>query len=107
MDTALPPPYLRVSTRSQDLANQKLAILEFSRKRQFPIDQFIESRISSRKEFIETLPTVPLQIIDDLGMRKLPPRAAEELLEIVMRRYERTNTLLTSNRPVEDWGNTG
>ena len=41
--------YLRVSTRSQDLANQKLAILEFSQKRRFPIDQFIESRISSRK----------------------------------------------------------
>ena len=35
--------YLRVSTRSQDLANQKLAILEFSQKRRFPIDQFIES----------------------------------------------------------------
>ena len=45
--------YLRVSTRSQDLANQKLAILEFSQKRRFPIDQFIESRISSRKSPIE------------------------------------------------------
>jgi len=41
---------------------------------------------------------VPLLIIDDLGMRKLPPTAAEELLEIVMRRYERASTLLTSNR---------
>ena len=37
-------------------------------------------------------------------MRKLPVTAAEELLEIVMRRYERTSTLLTSNRPVDDWG---
>ena len=47
--------YLRVSTRSQDLANQKLAILEFSQKRQFPIDEFrvIESRISSRKSPLE------------------------------------------------------
>ena len=45
--------YLRVSTRSQDLANQKLAILEFSQKRRFPIDQFIESRISSRKSPLE------------------------------------------------------
>ena len=53
---------------------------------------------------MELLSTVPLLIIDDLGMRKLPPTAAEELLEIVMRRYERTSTLLTSNRPVEDWG---
>jgi DNA replication protein DnaC len=46
----------------------------------------------------------PLLIIDDLGMRKLPFTAAEELLEVVMRRYERASTLLTSNRPVEDWG---
>ena len=45
--------YLRVSPRSQDLANQKLAILEFSQKRRFPIDQFIESRISSRKSPLE------------------------------------------------------
>ena len=45
-----------------------------------------------------------LLIIDDLGMRKVGPTAAEELLEIVMRRYERASTLVTSNRPVEDWG---
>jgi DNA replication protein DnaC len=50
------------------------------------------------------LVTVPLFVIDDLGMRKLPLTAAEELLEIIMRRYERASTLLTSNRPVEDWG---
>ena len=58
----------------------------------------------TRREFMETVATVPLLIIDDLGMRKLPPTAAEELLEIVMRRYERTSTVLTSNRPVDDWG---
>jgi len=58
----------------------------------------------TRKQHMELLSTVPLLIIDDLGMRKLPPTAAEELLEIVMRRYERASTLLTSNRPVEDWG---
>jgi DNA replication protein DnaC len=57
-----------------------------------------------RKEHMELLATVPLLIIDDLGMRKLGPAAGEELLEIVMRRYERASTLLTSNRPVEDWG---
>jgi DNA replication protein DnaC len=58
----------------------------------------------TRKDLMELLSTIPLLIIDDLGMRKLPPTAAEDLLEIVMRRYERTSTLLTSNRPVEDWG---
>jgi DNA replication protein DnaC len=57
----------------------------------------------TRKEFMEALTTVPLLIIDDFGMRNLPLTPAEDLLEIVMRRYERA-TLLTSNRPVEDWG---
>ncbi len=50
------------------------------------------------------LQSVPLLIIDDLGMRKLPATAAEDLLEVVMRRHERASTLMTSNRPVEDWG---
>jgi len=58
----------------------------------------------TRKQLMELLSTIPLLIVDDLGMRKLPSTAAEELLEIVMRRYERASTLLTSNRPVEDWG---
>lgn len=58
----------------------------------------------TRKECLTDLATVPLLIIDDLGMRKLPATAAEDLLELVMRRYERASTIFTSNRPVEDWG---
>jgi DNA replication protein DnaC len=58
----------------------------------------------TRKEKIVELQTVPLLIVDDLGMRKLPATAAEDLLEVVMRRHERASTLMTSNRPVEDWG---
>src|SRR5438270_8119593 len=58
----------------------------------------------TRKDYIQSVATVPLLIVDDFGMRKLPHTAAEDLLEIVMRRYERFSTLLTSNRPVEDWG---
>jgi DNA replication protein DnaC len=69
------------------------------------LDELAEAVIDgTRKEFMESLTTVPLLIIDDFGMRKLPLTAAEDLLEIVMRRYERASTLLTSNRPVEDWG---
>jgi DNA replication protein DnaC len=58
----------------------------------------------TRKLLVAELATVPLLIIDDLGMRKLPHTAAEDLLELVMRRYERASTILTSNRPVDDWG---
>jgi DNA replication protein DnaC len=69
------------------------------------LDELAEAVVDgTRREFMETLTTVPLVIIDDFGMRKLPLTAAEDLLEIVMRRYERASTLLTSNRPVEDWG---
>ena len=69
------------------------------------LDDLAEATIDgTHKEHMELLVSVPLLIIDDLGMRKLPVTAAEELLEIVMRRYERASTLLTSNRPVEDWG---
>ena len=52
----------------------------------------------TRKAYLAELAVVPLLIIDDLGMRKLPHTAAEDLLELIMRRYERASTLLTSNR---------
>src|SRR5271169_3614978 len=69
------------------------------------LDELAEATLDgTHKEQMEFLVTVPLLIIDDLGMRKLPLTAAEELLEIIMRRYERASTVLTSNRPVEDWG---
>jgi len=58
----------------------------------------------TRKQYMATVSVVPLLIVDDFGMRKLPTSAAEDLLEIVMRRYERASTILTSNRPVDDWG---
>jgi DNA replication protein DnaC len=69
------------------------------------LDELAETTIDgTRKEHMDMLVSVPLLIIDDLGMRKTPMTAAEDLLEIVMRRYERASTLLTSNRTVEDWG---
>ena len=69
------------------------------------LDDLAEAVVDgTRKEFMDSLTTTSLLIIDDFGMRKLPLTAAEDLLEIIMRRYERASTLLTSNRPVDDWG---
>jgi DNA replication protein DnaC len=69
------------------------------------IEQIADATLDgTRKAYLGDLAAVPLLIIDDLGMRKLPHTAAEDLLEIIMRRYERASTLLTSNRPVDDWG---
>jgi DNA replication protein DnaC len=45
-----------------------------------------------------------LLIIDDMGMKHLPKRSGEYLFEIVMRRHEVRSTMMTSNRPLEDWG---
>ena len=43
-------------------------------------------------------------LIDDMGLKQLPKHAGEYLLEVVMRRYETRSTIMTSNRPLEDWG---
>ena len=43
-------------------------------------------------------------IVDDMGMKQLPRRSGEVLFEIIMRRYETRSTMMTSNRPLEDWG---
>ena len=45
-----------------------------------------------------------LLIIDDMGLKHLPPTAGELLFEVVMRRYENRSTIMTSNRPIEEWG---
>jgi DNA replication protein DnaC len=45
-----------------------------------------------------------LLIIDDMGLKILPAKSGEILLEIIMRRYENRSTMMTSNRPVEEWG---
>lgn len=45
-----------------------------------------------------------LLVIDDMGIKVLPPKSGEVLFEIIMRRYETRSTMMTSNRPVEEWG---
>ena len=45
-----------------------------------------------------------LLIVDDMGMKQLPKRSGEYLFEIIMRRHEVRSTMMTSNRPLEDWG---
>lgn len=57
-----------------------------------------------RRDYFTRMQKADLLIVDDMGMRKLPASAAEDMLEIIMRRHERASTILTSNRPVEDWG---
>jgi DNA replication protein DnaC len=57
-----------------------------------------------RRDLVQQLTQVDLLAIEDFGMRKLGPSAAEDLLEIFIRRHEQASTLITTNRPTEDWG---
>jgi DNA replication protein DnaC len=71
------------------------------------LEEIAEAQLAGdreRKAYMAQLTAWPLVIIDDIGMRKLPATAAEDLLEVIMRRYEKASTILTTNRPVEDWG---
>jgi DNA replication protein DnaC len=62
-------------------------------------DLLLAGATGERSAAIAMYSAIPLLIIGDLGMRKLPANAAEGLLESVMRRNERASTILTSNRP--------
>jgi len=57
-----------------------------------------------RRQVVNQLMQTNLLVLEDLGMRRLPPTAAEDLLEVFVRRYEKGAIIVTSNRPVEDWG---
>jgi len=61
------------------------------------LEELAEATLAgTRKAYLAELATVPLRIIDDVGMRKLPHTAAEDMLELIMRRYECASMLLTS-----------
>ena len=66
---------------------------------------FLEAEaLRQRKELVQRLTKVDLLIIEDFGMKRLGPSAAEDLLEVFVRRHEKTSTVVTTNRPTQDWG---
>ena len=69
-------------------------------------DLFEAVQLKRRKKVNKLLCGTDLLIIDDLFLRKkLPEYAADDLLDIILDRYStRKSTLITSNRPLEDWG---
>jgi DNA replication protein DnaC len=66
---------------------------------------FLEAEAAGqRRELVDKLTRVDLLVLEDFGMKKLGPSAAEDMLEIFVRRHETASTLITTNRPTEDWG---
>lgn len=66
---------------------------------------FLEETVDARQadKMLARYLRPDLLIIDDMGMKQLPRRSGECLLEIIMRRHENRSTVMTSNRPLEDW----
>lgn len=60
--------------------------------------------LGERKDFVRTLCRADLLILEDFGMKTLGPEAAEDLLEVFVRRHEKGATVVTTNRPTQDWG---
>jgi DNA replication protein DnaC len=58
----------------------------------------------TRKLFINNMLKANLLVIDEFGMKKLPPNTADDLLEIMHRRYQKSATIIATNRIVSDWG---
>jgi DNA replication protein DnaC len=66
---------------------------------------FLEAEaLRERKQLVQRLIKVDLLVIEDFGMKRLGPSAAEDLLEVFVRRHEKTSTVVTTNRPTQDWG---
>lgn len=58
----------------------------------------------TRRDLVRQLTQVDLLVLEDFGMKKLGATAAEDLLEVFVRRHETASTLITTNRPTQDWG---
>jgi DNA replication protein DnaC len=67
-------------------------------------DFLSEEALQQRDKTLRQYLKPDLLIIDDMGLKQLPKHAGEYLFEIIMRRYETKSTIMTSNRPTEDWG---
>jgi DNA replication protein DnaC len=69
------------------------------------VEDITEAReLGTLRKYRAQLKATELILIDDLFLRRLPANAGDELADVLMSRYEKSSTILTSNRPFEDWG---
>ena len=77
----------------------------FYREAHVLIDDLHQAReLGELRKYRALLKAADLMVIDDLFLRKLPLNAGDELADVIMSRYEKQSTLVTSNRSIEDWG---
>ena len=106
-DLLLGPPGVGKSHLSQALGHQaiKLGYTVFYRSIFDLVRDFLQDEAFGGEERVLSKYLKPdLLLIDDMGMKQLPKRSGEFLFEVIMRRHEKRSTVMTSNRPIEDWG---
>ena len=67
-------------------------------------DLFQDENLQGSTRHLNTYLKPDLLIVDDMGLKQLPPKSGEYLFEVIMRRYETRSPLMPSNRPIEEWG---
>lgn len=76
----------------------------FYREAHVLIEEINEAReLGEIRKYRAQMKAAELLVIDDLFLRKLPANAGDELADFIMARYEKLSTIITSNRPVDDW----
>jgi len=76
----------------------------FYREAHLLIEEIHEARqIGEIAKYRAELNAADLLVIDDLFLRRLQSGAGDELADVLMSRYEKLSTLVTSNRPIDDW----
>ena len=76
----------------------------FYREAHVLVDDIHQAReLGELRKYRATIKAADLVVIDDLFLRKLPPNAGDELADLIMSRYEKSSTLITSNRDIDDW----
>src|SRR3989304_2263763 len=54
---------------------------------------------------LATYTRADLLVIDDFGLKPMPPPAAQDMYDVINERYEKCSILLTSNRAPAEWAN--
>ena len=101
------PPGVGKSHLAQAIGYQaiKMGFLVLYRSVFDVVREFMESEaISGERSVLSRYLRPDLVIVDDMGLKQLPRKSGECLFEVIMRRYELRSTMMTSNRPIEEWG---
>jgi DNA replication protein DnaC len=69
------------------------------------INELIAAEVSNTlPTILEKLSRISMLIIDELGYVQLSKHSASLFFRLISKRYERASTIITSNKPFEEWG---